>query len=93
MKATKKKVTVQLVKVPKTNATDEWNVFVSKIHEEDEHGYSDHDITIEFKDSGAVSLSDDVLEGEIIYLYPEQVKHLESVLKKRKEMLKGKKGK
>ena len=87
----KKKVTVQLVTVQQKDIADrEWKEFVSGRHEEDERGYSDNDITISFKADGTMCFSDDTLEGQIIYLYPEQVKHLESVLRKRKAMLKGK---
>jgi hypothetical protein len=41
-----------------------------------QHGYHDNDIVVTIKQDGAVSLSDDRVDGGFIYLYPEQVKIL-----------------
>lgn len=88
----KKKVTTSLKKVPNdARITGAW--FVSSRHEEDEHGYSDNTVSISLDVTGAIFLSESETDGGFVYLYPEQVKHLESILKKRAKLLKKGKGK
>ena len=52
-------------------------------HDETETGYNDHDIWISLHKDGALSFSEETGEGWM-YLYPEQISALRSVLRRAK---------
>ena len=73
-----KKVEVVQIKNPPPDVLIE--ICVSR-YEGTKSGYTQYDISMSLKRDGAVTLSDQSIDGAFIYLYPEQVKELKKLLK------------
>ena len=59
---------------------DERIAIHSEYYEGTENGYQEHNLTMHVLKDGALTISDDAIDGGFVYLYPEQVKHLKKIL-------------
>jgi len=75
-----KELSLDEVKKKDFTHKDSKSEFISSRYEGTDSGYSESEIKICVGENGSISFSGDG-DGQFIYLYPEQVKHLRKILR------------